>query len=108
MTGINLRPLKSQDYQIGRVITVFYREDPCPAITISCMGEIWTSRAIRGVSTVIASLTERLCKIVTSKYGLQYVDSYTDCRTITVSIATVDCDIDCNLQIRVWSSGARL
>jgi len=108
MTGINIRLLKSQDYQIGRVMTVFDREDPCPAIMISRMGEVWTTRAIRGVSTVIASLTRRLRKIAMSEYRLQYVDSSTDCRTITVSIATVDCAIECNLQIRVWSSGARL
>ena len=108
MLGVKIRNLESQCGRIVWVRTLSGREDPSLSFAISCMGEIGTTRDMRDVSTVIASpLCERF-KIATSVCRSRYIDFHADCRTIAVSITTVDCDIECNLQNHVWISGGRL
>lgn len=108
MLGVKIRNLESRCGRIVWFRPVSGREDPSPSFAILRMGEIRTKKDVRDVSTVIAIPPRKRCKIAASEYRLPYIDFHADCRTIAVSIATVDCDIECNLQNHVWISGGRL
>lgn len=108
MSEVTIRTLESW---VGRIVgfrTVSGREDPSLSRVVFLLGEIRTKKDVRDVSTVIASPPRERCKIAASECRSRYIDFHADCRTIAVSITTVDCDIECNLQNHVWISGGRL
>jgi hypothetical protein len=77
-------------------------------LTILPMGEQGATMDNTDILPVITLPMSDRFKIAISEFRLRYIDSHTDCRTIAVSIATVDCDIDCKLQPHVSNSGVRL
>jgi len=101
MSDINHRSLESQETQIGQVMTVFDREDPCPAFAVLDMGEVWTTSAIRGVSTASISPSRWGCKTAAPRYSLPCIDFHADGSRDRSSDATDDYNTDCNTHHRV-------
>jgi len=108
MLNVRIRNLVSQCNWRALTKTISERSDSIVSRTILPMGEAWTTSHNIGALPPMTRLISEPLKIALSECRLLYVDSHTDCRTITVSIATVDCDMDSNSQTQILNSGALL
>jgi len=106
MLKVGIRDLVSAYNWRASTRTLSERSDSTISRTILPFEEAGTTSQNIGVLPLMSFLVIESSKIALSECRLLCVDSHTDCRTITVSIATVDCDIDSNSQTQILNPGA--
>jgi len=86
---------------------LFGRRDPSLVHVIGNKGDLRTTTYPPEVFSVIALPLFERTRIAMSACRLRHIDFDSDCRTIAVPIATVDCVMDCYLQTNGRISGGR-
>jgi len=91
MSGLTIKKIISRGIRKAGFITFFDGKDPSFCLVVFIVGEIRIFTYTNDVlSSVIFLLNERF-KIAISKFRLPYIDSHTDYRRVTVTMAIGSC-----------------